>query len=263
MREKYTSFMVATCVWLLVGGFGSFAVAGEKGKGLKDLNCTTDQIPKFDGDLYGKDCAADVGNDTDTNSNAETECPEGHALLGDGSCVDIVTILRKLRQLLPDFEICAFEFLVTSGPFVDNCDGMITDTSTGLVWETKTDDGTIHDKDNLYSWSSTVSVFDGTASTVFLATLNTEPCFAGHCDWRLPEVGQDGGTAELETILDCSFGSPCIDPIFGPTDASSYWSANTYLDNRLGAWRVDFSNGDILFGGKTRNTHVRAVRTGP
>ena len=29
---------------------------------------------------------------------------------------------------------------------------MVKDNVTGLIWENKTDDGTIHDKDNTYSW---------------------------------------------------------------------------------------------------------------
>lgn len=40
--------------------------------------------------------------------------------------------------------------------YIDNGDGTITDTRTGLMWEKKSDDGTIHDKDNVYSWGSTI-----------------------------------------------------------------------------------------------------------
>jgi len=32
--------------------------------------------------------------------------------------------------------------------FIDHGDGTVTDTRTGLMWEQKTDDGSIHDKDN-------------------------------------------------------------------------------------------------------------------
>src|SRR5262245_33383010 len=34
----------------------------------------------------------------------------------------------------------------------DNGDGTVTDYDTGLQWEQKTDDGTLHDKDNQYIW---------------------------------------------------------------------------------------------------------------
>src|SRR5882724_8972718 len=56
--------------------------------------------------------------------------------------------------------------------FVDNGDGTVTDTQTRLVWEQKTDDGTLHDKDELYTWSNGVEAPDGTAFTVFLGGLN-------------------------------------------------------------------------------------------
>lgn len=38
------------------------------------------------------------------------------------------------------------------------------------------DDASIHDKDDTYNWG--FGSPDGAAFTVFLSTLNTEPCFA-------------------------------------------------------------------------------------
>ncbi len=177
----------------------------------------------------------------------------------------------------------------TGARFMDNCDGTISDADTGLMWEKKTGTpdilGTVvcdsadecpdpHDVNNRYTWSSTGENFDGTASTVFLAQLNDVAgggtnCFAGHCDWRLPEVnppfgpGAGTGTAELETIVDCSF-SPCINPIFGPTAASFYWSATTDATNPNRSWAVGFGLGLVFPLNKdAADIHVRAVRTGP
>src|SRR5262249_11734977 len=123
-----------------------------------------------------------------------------------------------------------------------NRDGTVTDYDTGLQWEQKTDDGSVHDKDNLYTWSATIAFNpdlappDGTALTTFLGGLNSclddgtlPPTdvtggFGGHCDWRLPSI------VELQTIVDltapqCGGGSPCIDQtVFGPTAAGRYWS---------------------------------------
>ena len=39
-----------------------------------------------------------------------------------------------------------------SQSFTDNGDGTITDNTTGLMWEKKSDDGTINDWDNTYTW---------------------------------------------------------------------------------------------------------------
>ena len=33
------------------------------------------------------------------------------------------------------------------------------DNVTGLIWEVKTDDGSVHDKDNTYCWDDAQSVF--------------------------------------------------------------------------------------------------------
>lgn len=157
---------------------------------------------------------------------------------------------------------------VTAARFFDNGDGTITDTSTGLQWEKKTDDGTVHDKDNTYLWSLTLNTKpDGTVFTDFLATLNSNCLgtsgdgstvtagFAGHCDWRLPTI------AELRTILDCSF-SICINPIFGPTFAGFYWSSTTSDFVLSNAWGGVFNFGDVVVDVKSNDNFVRAVRGG-
>ena len=122
----------------------------------------------------------------------------------------------------------------------DNEDGTVTDYDTGLQWEQKTDDSTVHDKDNSYTWTLSISQPDGTAFTAFLGTLNngtsygydvgspTSGCFAGHCDWRLPAIAELKGIVDL-TQGNCGGGAgPCIDQaVFGPTVANLYWSAST------------------------------------
>lgn len=170
--------------------------------------------------------------------------------------------------------------------FVDNGDGTVTDNHTGLQWEKKTTAvGTganladPHDVDNLYQWCLDTSPpsfqcdnapgpKDGSLFTQFLAVLNTPPCFAGHCDWRIPTVGRDGDPAELETLIEtsapgCGSGGPCIDPIFGPTVDYSYWSATTFATNPIFAWSADFSfGGEVFASGKSFDGSVRAVRNG-
>jgi hypothetical protein len=111
----------------------------------------------------------------------------------------------------------------------------VTDRLTGLQWEQKTDDASVHDKDNFHSWSTIPPAADGTAFTSFLTTLNGG-CFAGQCDWRLPTL------LELQTILlepyPCTT-SPCIDQaVFGPTAVNGYWSATTNASGSPSAWLV-------------------------
>ena len=71
---------------------------------------------------------------------------------------------------------------------------------------------------------------------------------------------------ELLTIRDaaCGLGATCIDPIFGATQASAYWSSTEAdTDN---AWFVNFFHDDAsantFFENKSFAFHMRAVRGG-
>ena len=169
--------------------------------------------------------------------------------------------------------------------FIDNLDGTLCDCARDLMWEKKT--GTVgvpanctsaglcpdpHDVNNTYSWSSSGLDPDGTAYTVFLAQLNDEAgsgadCFAGYCDWRLPGAGTIPSGMELESIVDLGKGfcgdlvGACINPIFGPTGPSNYWSSTTLLGFDDSAFCVNFSNGIVDLCNKSDNFFfARAVR---
>jgi hypothetical protein len=130
--------------------------------------------------------------------------------------------------------------------YTDNGDGTITDNATGLMWEKLTDDGTIHDWDNTYPWAD---AFD-----VKIAALNTVPCFAGHCDWRLPNLN------ELRSIVNYGLFSPAIDATFGLTKVDAYWSSTTNLLFPSSAYDVRFSGGGVATEDKVTDDFVRAVR---
>ena len=173
-----------------------------------------------------------------------------------------------------------------SARFVDDGNGTVTDRRTCLVWEKKTgtpppgpDPGPPnyadpHDVVNRYTWTTATSapyLLDGTASTSFLKQLN-DAAFAGHTDWRLPTSAgtgshPTGNDPELESILtgmspSCPAG-PCIDPIFGPTQAYPHWSSSTYSAHPGYAWIVGFETGYLAADGKSYLYPVRAVRGGP
>ncbi len=71
---------------------------------------------------------------------------------------------------------------------------MVRDNVTGLIWENKTDDGTIHDKNNKYTWFKSNPDSNGgnagipeniTNTEDFIKALN-DAHFGGYSDWRLP-----------------------------------------------------------------------------
>jgi hypothetical protein len=155
--------------------------------------------------------------------------------------------------------------------YTDNGDGTITDNNTGLMWEKKSDDGSIHDKDNFYTWGMTSPPYtmNGTMVTTFLAALNAGGGFAGHTDWRIPNY------KELVSILNLENFTPAISPAFNTacaplctvttcscTQSASYWSSTTYQNGPGSAWFVDFYDGEVNNGSKVPNYYVRAVRGG-
>lgn len=144
--------------------------------------------------------------------------------------------------------------------YTDTGNGTILDDNTGLEWEKKSDDGSIHDMDTTYTWEN--------AFAAHIAGLNTAPCFAGHCDWRLPNV------KELQSIVNYGPFIPAVSPEFNNcvagatvqtgscTAASSHWSSTTFAGNPGNAWLVVFNTGNVLSVGKGNGLRVRAVRGG-
>lgn len=161
--------------------------------------------------------------------------------------------------------------------YVDNGDGTITDTRTGLMWEKKSDDDTIHDKDNFYPWSGlsfgNTNVLDGAVVTTFLAALNAGSGFAGHTDWRLPNRKELESLTSLEAVNPATFpafntdcgadfsGNPgCTVTTCSCTVPSGYWSSSTYADSPTDAWYVQFGDGETRRLSKSLSIFVRAVR---
>jgi len=140
--------------------------------------------------------------------------------------------------------------LGTARSYTDNGDGTITDNATGLMWEKLTNDGTIHDKDNFYTWAN--------AFAVKIADLNAAN-FAGHNDWRLPNIN------ELQTLVNYGTINPAIDPAFNNgvdsfTRSSFYWSSTTFALFPFNAWIVSFLDGVVVNVNKADFPSVRAVR---
>ena len=136
----------------------------------------------------------------------------------------------------------------------------ITDSTTGLMWEKLSDDGSIHDKDNTYNWAN--------ATAVKVAALNAAG-YAGYSDWRLPSI------VELQSIINTGYYAPAVSPAFNTgcapsctvlncscTISSDYWSSSTYASYPTVAWLVYFVDGTAIADNKSDYHYVRAVRGG-
>jgi len=125
---------------------------------------------------------------------------------------------------------------------------MVRDNVTQLVWEVKTNDGSIHDKDNEYNWQN--------AQDVFVAALNATS-FGGHSDWRVPTI------KELASITDLECNNPAINTDYFPNTLSSYyWSSTTYAYGTSSAWLICFYSGGDGSTSKSGSYYMRAVRGG-
>lgn len=188
--------------------------------------------------------------------------------------------------------------------FHDNGDGTITDRTTGLMWGKKVafdgnrDKTNLHDGDNIYPWSGVCSktrisetkpkdcqspgdcptgenciIQDGQGGilTVFgwITEINSPPCFAGHCDWRMPTV------AELQALADAAqtpprpyhafhadgCGSTCTDitkPECSCTGNNYYWSGEPSDDPQFA--KEVYPNGFPYVEDKPYPHFVRPVR---
>jgi len=151
----------------------------------------------------------------------------------------------------------------------------VRDNVTGLIWEVKTDDSGLRDKDNTYTWynpdGSTNGGSAGTQNggtctggincdtTSYVQVVNSQGV-CGYSDWRLPSVD------ELRSIVDYSipYPGPTIDTTYFPNTVSNwFWSASPYASSSGYAWYVDFSYGYDHGNGKSHyGLHVRLVRGG-
>jgi hypothetical protein len=118
--------------------------------------------------------------------------------------------------------------------YINNGNGTVTDTGTGLMWKSDPEPGK-------YAYDEAMAI---------------KSDFAGHSDWRLPTKD------ELLSLVDNGAGSPTIDTNFFNCPPSYFWSASAYANGPNYAWNVSFHNGYAYSSNESYAFHARLVRGG-
>jgi hypothetical protein len=166
------------------------------------------------------------------------------------------------------------EILLTGNPPVPaSPPTCIRDNHTNLIWEVKTDDSGLRDKNWTYTWYDSTAANSGTADGTnncsnptrcdiekFAADVNAAGLCGYTTGWRLPTRRQ-----LLSIVHNGKDTAPAIDTSYFPntvTVSSWYWSADTYAPVSANAWIVKFSDGYTDVYSKSDDGHVRLVRSG-
>lgn len=122
-------------------------------------------------------------------------------------------------------------------PQTRNNDSVVTDQSTGLIWQQA-------GSANQMTWNE---------AKTYIQQLNQEE-FAGFTDWRLPTV------EELASLLEFQKknGNDYIDPVFDAAQGFC-WTVDMAAGANA-AWAVAFHSGHVYYDPLDRTNYVRAVR---
>ena len=175
------------------------------------------------------------------------------SILYPSKTVDLISaFLITLFLLLGILSSSVYAIPVESGDnrYLDNDDGTITDTKTGLMWMKK--DSYLHSG----HWLNWHEVHD------YVRQLNDEG-FAQHSDWQLPTREELKTLYESEKTNSSQVGSEMkihTDPIFEKNGTGSLWSGEA--NGRYNAFGVVFNTGAVFNSNKKSRSRkaTRAVR---
>lgn len=131
--------------------------------------------------------------------------------------------------------------------FLDNGDGTITDTKTGLMWMKK--DSYLY-TGHWMTWKK---------SFAYVKKLNEEG-FANHYDWQMPTLDELRTLHESHKTNSSQVGHEMkihIDPIFAKEGSGAWWSLEP--NGHFNAFGIEFNNGNRFSAPKTSKAR-KAVR---
>jgi hypothetical protein len=135
--------------------------------------------------------------------------------------------------------------------YVDNGDGTVTDTRTGLMWKQCVEGqsgAACEGRAGEFNWDTAMKIPQ---------TLNQRGGFAGYHDWRVPTKD------ELESLVMHGRTNPAIcTEAFPNTPASFVWSGSPSANDASFAWGVYFDDGYSYDYYRSSYYGVRLVRGG-
>ncbi|MCI5149215.1 MAG: DUF1566 domain-containing protein [Candidatus Electrothrix sp. MAN1_4] len=190
---------------------------------------------------------ANYGRDADSDTNNDDDGHKGFSF----------TKLDTDGNVLPD----------QTQTYATNSWACVQDNVTGLVWEVKTDDEGLHDRDYKYTWyNSDPAVNGGSVGTEsenfdtesYVANVNSAGLCGKTSGWRLPNV------KELLSIVSYSGDhAESIDTGYFPNvQAAKYWTGTHqhFSDGSPVAWAVTFGLGQLQINNyKSVARYVRLV----
>lgn len=168
----------------------------------------------------------------------------------------IATLLVFLTASVTAEQICDSSLATTTSitRFIDNGDGSVTDSATGLVWK-KCVEGVSGDaceagQNLIFTWQGALQRAVSENSVTAL----------GYNDWRLPNV------KELATLVELQCHSPAINlfifpnqPVEIEVNSSLTWTSSPSTETPF-AWGVQFIEGEVAQANKNNTGFVRLVR---
>ncbi|MEE9344285.1 MAG: DUF1566 domain-containing protein [Methylococcales bacterium] len=156
----------------------------------------------------------------DTTENIIGDCAHGR------DAQFVTGILKKVGAGRAGFDFTKLDANGDSIPASANHWSCVRDNHTGMVWEIKTDDGGIHDKDHRYRWGGITAFGDRSKGGFYedwniLVNGSNNQALCGKTGWRVPTPG------ELLSLRGSNFVKSGLEAnyFFTNIDNTFYWTA--------------------------------------